>query len=366
MLFNLDKESKKNILENYRREALISTLRKIEQRKKEREEDKFNLEQKQMRQNEMDEIINKEKRAKREKLKKEYNLMLQRTKGLLPKKTQLILKNWGQKKEPFVLPKLHSEKTTVNKPNENKFSINDIYNNNFAKLTPNQKEKEILKQVDHMKEFLTDKQNNNEMVKYFKMRKDNRHLFYKDLLFSQYQNAINKDFNLYGTNDELIIKQKKRKILTDNPYIFKKNYDFGASSLRHNPIVNPENNYNYNKYINYNSYILNNENSNNYNNNNLLQYRSLDNLKFHSNSNNYMNERNDFSLNSYKNNWNDSISENHTIDIDYKTNSNKYKNSPLKITKYKFNIINNKHNNKENSSLFKRNFSQNDIYPVNI
>ena len=65
-------KSKKNILENYRREALISTLRKIEQRKKEREEDKFNLEQKQMRQNEMDEIINKEKRAKREKLKKEY------------------------------------------------------------------------------------------------------------------------------------------------------------------------------------------------------------------------------------------------------------------------------------------------------
>ena len=48
MLFNLDKESKKNILENYRREALISTLRKIEQRKKEREEDKFNLEQKQI------------------------------------------------------------------------------------------------------------------------------------------------------------------------------------------------------------------------------------------------------------------------------------------------------------------------------
>ena len=40
----------------------------------------------------MYEIINKEKRTKREKLKKEYNLMLQRTKGLLPKKTQLILK----------------------------------------------------------------------------------------------------------------------------------------------------------------------------------------------------------------------------------------------------------------------------------
>ena len=42
-----------------------------------------------------------------------------------------------------------------------------------------------------MKEFLNDKQNNNEMVKYFKMRKDKRHLFYKDFLFSQYQDAIN-------------------------------------------------------------------------------------------------------------------------------------------------------------------------------
>ena len=57
-----------------------------------------------------------------------------------------------------------------------------------------------------------------------------------------------------------------------------------------------------------------------------------------------MNERNNFSLNNYKSNWNDNISENHTMDIDYKTNSNKYENIPLKITKYKFNIINNKHN----------------------
>ena len=109
MLFNLDKESKKNILENYRREALISTLRKIEQRKKEREEDKFNLEQKQMRQNEMDEIINKEKRAKREKIKKEYNLMLQRTKGPLPKKTQLT-QRIRDKKRTFCLSRNYTLK----------------------------------------------------------------------------------------------------------------------------------------------------------------------------------------------------------------------------------------------------------------
>ena len=43
MLFNLDKISKKNLLEHYRRQALISSLRKIEERKKEKEVDKYTL-----------------------------------------------------------------------------------------------------------------------------------------------------------------------------------------------------------------------------------------------------------------------------------------------------------------------------------
>ena len=51
MLFNLNKETKKNLLDHYRRQAIISTLRKMEQRKKEKEVDKYNLEQKEMRQN---------------------------------------------------------------------------------------------------------------------------------------------------------------------------------------------------------------------------------------------------------------------------------------------------------------------------
>ena len=36
----------------------------------------------------------KKKKKKKKEDKKEYNLMLQRTKGLLPKKIQLILKKW--------------------------------------------------------------------------------------------------------------------------------------------------------------------------------------------------------------------------------------------------------------------------------
>ena len=365
MLFNLDKESKKNLLEHYRREALISSLRKIEQRKKEREADKYNLEQKEMRQNEIIELINQEKLAKKEKLKKEYNSMLQRTKGFLPKKNQIILKNWGQKRDPFVLPVLNSDNSGMNRGN--KFLLEEISNSNFEKLTSIQKQKAILKQVDHMNEYLTDKPNEKEMKQFFKMRKQNRYNFYKDLLFSQYQEAINKDLNLYGTNDELIIKQKKKKNLTSNPYILKKNYDFGASSLLHNPIVNPENNYNYNKYINYQSYRLNLNNSRNHNNAKLFKLKSMENLKFSSDNiydcENGYNEINKNVLNgNNKNNWNNEISENHTIDLNYSKEFKENDKIPLKITKYKLNTIN-KQNNNEINSNFKRNLSQGDICP---
>ena len=360
MLFNLDKEAKKNILENYRLEALVSSLRKLEQKKKEKEADKINLRQKEQRQNEFLELINKEKLEKREKIKNEYKLMLERTKGFLPKKNQLILKNWGQKKDPYILPNLHCNYSNSTRQSTNKILINDKNYNNFEELSRNQREKEILKQVVHMNEFLTDKQNGNEMKQYFQKRKENRHLFYKDLLFSQYQDAINKDFNLYGTKDELIIKQKKRKNLTDNPYISNKNYNFGNSSLSHNPIINPENNYNYNKYIDYQSYKLNPKKSRNYNN--LFKLKSMDNLCH----NNKYNENEIFGINNGINNWNNNICENRTIDVSNRNCINEYNKIPLKITKYKFNILNNKNNNKANGSFFKRNLSQGNIYPNKI
>ena len=360
MLFNLDKEAKKNLLENYRLEALVSSLRKLEQKKKEKEADKINLRQKEQRQNEFLELINKEKLAKREKIKNEYKLMLERTKGFLPKKNQLILKNWGQKKEPYILPDLHYNYSNSTRQNQNKILINDNNYNNFEELSRNQREKEILKQVDHMNEFLTDKQNGNEMKLYFQKRKENRHLFFKDLLFSQYQDAINKDFNLYGTKDELIIKQKKRKNLTDNPYISNKNYNFGNSSLSHNPIINPENNYNYNKYIDYQSYKLIPQKSRNYNN--LFKLKSMDNLS----CNNKFNENEIYGVNNGINNWNNNICQYRTIDVNHKNGINEYNKIPFKITNYKFDILNNKSNNKANGSFFKRNLSQGNLYPNKV
>ena len=82
---------------------------------------------------------------------------------------------------------------------------------------------------------------------------------------------------------------------------------------------------------------------------------SCDNIYDCRNINNAYNKNN-------KNNWNNNISENHTIDLSYKKELHANDKIPLRITKYKFNI-NNRENNNGKNSLFKRNFSQSDIYP---
>jgi hypothetical protein len=101
-----------------------------------------------------------------------------------------------------------------------------------------------------MNKYLTDEQNKDELSKYLKEEKIYRQKYYKDLVNSQYEEAqrINKD--RYGTNDILIIEKKRKNYFNENN-ISNKNYDFGKSNLLHNPIVNPENNITYNKYINF-------------------------------------------------------------------------------------------------------------------
>ena len=129
---------------------------------------------------------------------------------------------------------------------------NNKYEIDYNSLSPIQKQKiYIRKSDDNMNKYLTDEQNKDEVSKYLKEEKIYRQKYYKDLLNSQYEESqrINKD--RYGTNDILIIENKRKKYFNDNNYISNKKYDFGQSSLSHNPIVNPENNIGYNKYINF-------------------------------------------------------------------------------------------------------------------
>ena len=376
MLFNLDKETKKNILEHYRQEALFKKLKKEEEKKREIEEERKNLEQKQIRQRQTIDIMNKEKYYNRNKMKEEYNLMLQKTKGYIPRKIDIKINNWGQSKDQFILPEVKTNNNYTNEKTDNKSFLNNYVKNDFVQLSPYQKEKEILKQIDHMDEYLTDKQNINELIQYFRQQKENRHKFYKDLLFSQYKNALNKNLNLYGTNDELILKQRKKKFISENPYIRQRKYDFGSSSLEHNPILNPENNYNYNKYINFKNFSLNGRNNNKLKESKGKSYDSTMqknfsnfNINLNKESNPYYryDNNNNFNLNDNLLNGSNSVKVNkHILDNNYSRNNYISLNSetPLKITNNEFSIINNKtidYNSIDDYNL-KKNFSQGDIF----
>jgi len=375
MLFNLDKETKKNILEHYRQEALFKKLKKEEEKKREIEEERKNLEQKQIRQKQTIDIMNKEKFYNRNKLKEEYNLMLQKTKGYIPRKMDIKINNWGQSKDQFILPEVKTNNNNyINEKTDTKSFLNNYNKYDFVQLSPYQKEKEILKQVDHMNEYLTDKQNINELIQYFKKQKENRHYFYKDLLFSQYKNALNKNLNLYGTNDELILKQRKKKFISENPYIRQRKYDFGSSSLEHNPILNPENNYDYNKYINFKNFSINGRNNNRLKENkgksydNYLQ-RNFSNFNINLNKENnpYYRYDNNFNANDNILNGSNSVKVNKNIlNNNYSRNNYISLNSetPLQITNNEFSIINNKtidYNNADDYNL-KKSFSQGDIF----
>ena len=375
MLFNLDKETKKNILEHYRQEALFKKLKKEEEKKREIEEERKNLEQKQIRQKQTIDIMNKEKFYNRNKLKEEYNLMLQKTKGYIPRKMDIKINNWGQSKDQFILPEVKTNNNNyINEKTDTKSFLNNYNKYDFVQLSPYQKEKEILKQVDHMNEYLTDKQNINELIQYFKQQKENRHYFYKDLLFSQYKNALNKNLNLYGTNDELILKQRKKKFISENPYIRQRKYDFGSSSLEHNPILNPENNYDYNKYINFKNFSINGRNNNRLKENKGKNYDNYLQRNFSNFNNNLSKENNPYYR--YDNNFNvndNFLNRNNSVKVNKNILNNNYSRNnyislnsetPLQITNNEFSIINNKtidYNNTNDYNL-KKSFSQGDIF----
>ena len=120
-----------------------------------------------------------------------------------------------------------------------------------------------------MEKYLTDEQNDEEIKNFLKGEKKFRPKFYGELLNSQFEADQRKNKDRYGTNDVLIINNKKKNNLYDNLFSYNKRYDFGKSNLVHNPIIRPENDITYNKYINLRlrKNIFKDINNNNKNNN---------------------------------------------------------------------------------------------------
>ena len=134
--------------------------------------------------------------------------------------------------------------------------------------------------------------------------KQNKKNYYKDLLFSQHIDSARKDKNIFGTEDFLVLNERKKKLITENPYRRKNEYGFRNSILESNPLVNPENNMRYNKYLK-DFYPDMSSDKNEIDNNSNIN--TINNKVIVNNFNDYYNNKDN---NIYKNNYNNQKSEN--------------------------------------------------------
>ena len=293
MLFNLDRNIKHSILEEYKRDALLHQQRKERERQQKIKEEREYLEEKNRKELLSTQILKEEEMRKKNKQMKEYQEMLSNIQYKNYLKNEVQIKNWGQTRNLTIPYKdKNTIKTNFRKDPNNNFTV-DYYS-----LSPAQKEKMFIRKSDHMEKYLTDEQNDDEIMNFLKGEKQYRQKYYKELLNTQFQEAQKKIKDKYGTNDILIIKNKKRNyFVDDNPLKSGKKYDFGKSNLLHNPILNPENDIAYNRYINLRinkSNILKNSIQNNINNNkkaNTLEIKTDE----YSNNQRVNNEYNEYS-----------------------------------------------------------------------
>ena len=346
MLGNVNKNLKKNILEQFRQEAInYEEKKKYEKLKKIQEEKEYLLKQEQL-YNKDEELINKEKHKKKEQEFNEYNLMLTK----LHSKTPIYRYNSN--------PNSNIKRPII------KFNVNEIENNKSLL----KREKEIIYRRDIIGKYLTDENNTEELFKDLRREKEKSQRYYREINDLQYLEYQKKNKKLFGTVDPLIVKRAKKKILTENPFSHKIKYDFWKSNLSYNPILNPENNVHYNRYLfqeevdcnNYNNMIMNEKNKNNNKN-----YRSIDTnfqknhikIKLPKNNNNYnndnFNEQDKKIINidiNNNNKFNEEITNNHYIESNTNLSNTKYE---MDLKKKFFNInydyykINNNYNKKE-------------------
>ena len=287
MLCNVNKYIKKNILEQFRQEALkYREKKKYEKLKRIQEEREYLLKQEEKYKRDGEK---REKHKKQEQEINEFNLMLSKLNSKIPL-TQRYKTN--PKKKPYI-----------------KFNINEIEKNKSLQ----KRERDIIARKDIIGKYLTDENNTEELFTDLRIEKAKRNRFYKEIGDLQYLEYQKNNINLFGTADPLIVERKKRKLLSNDPFSHNIKYNYWKSNLPNNPILNPENNVRYNKYLfqeemdcnNYNSMIMNKKikNKNNYSVNANKNYNLKYNIKIKvpNNVNNNNNKYSDELLNTFNN-----------------------------------------------------------------
>ena len=368
MFFNLDRNSKQNLFNQYKQEALDYRQKKNIEKQKRIQEEREYLARRELLEKEADERIFREKLQRKNAQREEYNSMLMKTKNNIPgyrhntnKNKEVVLNNWGGQE------KNHQIQIQNNIP-QSPPQQNDVNaNKNFITIPQGEgtpwKGRKSFRNEDHLGNFLNDDRNDQELTNYIKSEKEYKQKMYKDLLYSQFQEATNKNLNLYGTNDPLIVERKRKRYLSQDPFAKNNNYDFSKSSLTHNPIVDPQNNLEYNKYLQFSESQRNINNRGNYqiNNNNVnnqrMQYQNNNNTPNINNVNNTYNNYNP--LEEFKSNNYDTSNMNRGMKVNNNFNQNlvmENNNSNININNNNLRMEENQKGQSQNSGYVNNSF----------
>ena len=343
MFFNLDKNSKQSLFNQYKQDAIDYRQKKNIEKQRRIQEEREYLAKRELLEKEADERIYREKLLRKNAQREEYNSMLMKTKKNIPgyrhnpnKNKDVVLNNWGGQEINH-----HIQSTMTPQPVPEQNNLN-TYNNILPQGDAvSWKGKKSFRNEDHLRNYLNDDRNDQELNNYIKGEKEYKQKIYKDLLYSQFQEAANKNLNLYGTSDPLIIERKRKRYLSQDPFAKNSNYDFSKSNLIHNPIVDPQNNLSYNKYLKFSesqrnmsfrdNYPTNNNNRNNsqrmqyqnYNNNQNINLKTYDNNNYNNNYNNNTIRNNNYNpIEEFKSNNYDTSNMNQGIKLNNNFNQN--------------------------------------------
>ena len=353
MFFNLDKNTKQNLFNQYKQEAINYRQKKSNEKQRRIQEEREYLAKRELLEKEADERIYKEKLQRKNAQREEYNSMLIKTKNNIPgyrhnsnKGKEIVLNNWGGQEKSH---QIQIQSNPKSPPEQNEVT-KEFFPIPQGESLP-WKGKKLYKNEDHLNNFLNDDRNDQELNKYINSEKEYKQKLYKDLFYSQFQEATNKNLNLFGTNDPLIVERKRKRYLSQDPFTKNNNYEFGKSNLSHNPIVDPQNNMEYNKYLKFSESQRNINNRGNYQMSNInMDYQVNPNSNNNNNYNNNLNNNNNFNNINYMNRMEDFESNNYDtskIKVGMKLNNN-YGNNLINNENYNNNNFRNEQNQNNN------------------
>ena len=187
MLFNIDRATKQNILQQYKQDALDYENRKKLERQRKIQEEREYLAQTQKREMELEDRLRYEKMRKQTEAMEDYKRMLQQeqNKPRFSKIGDVRVNNYGYNPNNSMRTYQTEPEQNYNNNINNQNNYNNSYQEPERQMSPSEKERSMIRREDHMRDFLTDRQNEREIQSYFQRQKENQQRYYKEILDSQ-------------------------------------------------------------------------------------------------------------------------------------------------------------------------------------